>query len=217
MSAVPIDPGVRSPKRAQFRVVTVFFTVSIIVSGGSSGGEDMVSSSGPRLTLLLLILLPIFWRMPLAAIARELAAALLGNLALCFDYLASGARPLYAVSADGLFPKSDFRVSKRLGAPIAAILLMAVLNAVLIVGPFRNLVVIDVLIFISAVCLRVIEPDLQRRFRVPLGLAGMVALLSGPVPCCVFGAAYGGPGTPSREAGNEAPALAEAEAAEDAA
>ena len=201
-----------------------------------------------------------------------LASALLGNLALYLDYLASGARPLFALSADGLFPKSISIVSKRFGTPIAAILLMAVLNAVLIIGPFRNLVVIDVILFISAyvliflaaVRLRVKEPDLKRPFRVPLGTAGMVAmvippiliviftiyvnaidrstelfgftgfrflgldvgwygiagflaLFSGPILYFVFRAVFGGPAGPSSEAGNEALALAEAEAAEDAA
>jgi amino acid transporter len=493
MSTVPPDPGVRSLKRAQVRIITVFFMIYILVSGGSFGIEDMVSSSGPGLTLLLLILLPILWSMPMALIASELgsalpgeggfyvwarramgdfwgfqtawwwslsifvdssvyivlgvgylqnwlgfsqlwfyvicwaiiavfaamnivgvklialsstlfsililapffvlivvglakwnfdpltpvtvpgaplfgtggvfalglaigvwmysgyesmstlsgeirnpqtiipralmlavpfiivmyvlptiaslagyghwdafatqagggyvsfveigrslggsalgvallASALLGNLALYLDYLASGARPLFAIAADGLFPRSISIVSKRFGTPIAAILLMAVLNAVLIVGPFRNLVVIDVilfisayvLIFISAVLLRVKEPDLKRPFRVPFGtpgmvamvippilivlftiyvnaidrsteifgftgfsllgvdvgwygIAGFIALISGPVLYYVFRAIYGGPGAPSREAGNEALALAEAEAAEDAA
>ena len=489
---VPSEPGVRSLKRAQVRIITVFFMIYILVSGGSFGIEDMVSSSGPGLTLLLLILLPIFWSMPMALIASELgsalpgeggfyvwtrralgdfwgfqtawwwslsifvdssvyivlgvgylqnwlgfsqlwfyvicwaiiavfatmniigvklialsstlfsililapffalivvglakwnfnpltpvtvpgaplfgsggvfalglaigvwmysgyesmstlsgeirnpqkiipralmlavpfiimyvlptlaslagyghwdsfatqagdgyvsfveigkslggsalgvallASALLGNLALYLDYLASGARPLFAISADGLFPKSISIVSKRFGTPIAAILLMAALNAVLIVGPFQNLVVIDVilfisayvLIFISAVRLRIKEPNLKRPFRVPFGTAGMVAmvippiliviftiyvnaidrsttifgftgfrllgidvgwygiagfvaLLSGPVLYSVFRAIYGGPRNPSREAGNEALTLAEAEAAEDAA
>ena len=493
MSTVPSAPAVRSLKRAQVRIVTVFFMIYILVSGGSFGIEDMVSSSGPGLTLLLLILLPIFWSMPMALIASELgsalpgeggfyvwarralgdfwgfqtawwwslsifvdssvyivlgvgylqnwlgfsqlwfylicwaiiavfasmniigvrlialsstlfsvlilapffalivvglakwnfnpltpvtvpgaplfgsggvfalglaigvwmysgyesmstlsgeirnpqkiipralmlavpfiiimyvlptlaslagyghwdsfatqagdgyvsfveigkslggsalgvallASALLGNLALYLDYLASGARPLFAISADGLFPKSISIVSKRFGTPIAAILLMAALNAVLIVGPFQNLVVIDVilfisayvLIFISAVRLRIKEPNLKRPFRVPFGTAGMVAmvippiliviftiyvnaidrsttifgftgfrllgidvgwygiagfvaLLSGPVLYSVFRAIYGGPRNPSREAGNEALTLAEAEAAEDAA
>ena len=196
--------------------------------------------------------------------AALLASALLGNLALYLDYLASGARPLFAISADGLFPRSISPVSKRFGTPIAAILLMAALNAVLIVGPFRNLVVIDVTLFISAVVLRIKEPDLKRPFRVPLstagmaamvvppilivlftvyvnaidrsteifgftgfrllgvdvgsyGIAGFAALFSGPVLYSIFRAVYGGPGNPSREAGNEALAPAEAEAAADAA
>ena len=200
-----------------------------------------------------------------------LGSALLGNLALYLDYLASGARPLFAIAQDGLFPKGISRVS-RWGTPAAAIVLMAVINAVLVVGPFQKLVVIDVilfisayvLIFISAVRLRVKEPDLKRPFRVPLGTGGMIAmvippilivaftiyvnaidrstellgitgftllgqdvgwygiagfaaLFSGPVLFFLFRAIYGGPSTPSCEAGDEAIALAEAEAAEDAA
>ena len=47
MSTVPTDPGARSLKRAQVRIVTDFFMTCILVSGGSSGIEDMVSSSGP--------------------------------------------------------------------------------------------------------------------------------------------------------------------------
>ena len=200
-----------------------------------------------------------------------LASALLGNLALYLDYLASGARPLFAIAADGLFPKSVARVSGRFGTPIVAILVMAIINAILIIGKFANLVTIDVilfissylLIFISAVRLRVTEPGLKRPFRVPVGtwgmalmvvppiaiifftiyvnaidrstewfgttgfrllgqdvgwygIAGTVALLSGPVLYYVFRALSGGPRTRSHEAGDEAIALAEAEAAEEA-
>ncbi len=123
-----------------------------------------------------------------------LASALLGNLALYLDYLASGARPLFALSADGLFPKSISKVSKRFGTPIAAIVLMAALNAILIIGPFQNLVVIDVilftssyvLIFIAAARLRVREPGLKRPFRVPLGTAGMIAMIISPILIVAF-------------------------------
>ncbi len=197
-----------------------------------------------------------------------LASALLGNLALYLDYLASGARPLFALASDGLFPKTVSGVSKRWGTPIAAIVLMAALNAVLIIGPFRNLVVIDVILFISsyavifvaAVRLRTKEPGLKRPFRVPFGtkglvamvvppilivfftiyvnaidhstsifgftsfnvlglhlgwygVGGLIALASGPVCYVVFRQVFGGPSTPSHEAGDEELRLAEAEAA----
>ena len=49
------------------------------------------------------------------------------------------------------------------------------------------------------------------------GIAGFAALFSGPVLYYLFRAIYGGPSTPSREAGDAAIAIAEAEAAEDAA
>jgi len=186
MSAVPADSGVRSLQRTQVRLITVFFMIYILASGGSFGIEDMVSSSGPGLTLLLLILLPAFWSLPMALIAGELGSAPLGNRARFLDALVSGARSLFAISADGLFPKSISILGKRCGTPIAAILLMAVLNAVLIVGPFRNLVVIDVILFIAVVCLRIKEPHLKRPFRVPFGTAGMVAMVVPPILIVLF-------------------------------
>ncbi len=123
-----------------------------------------------------------------------LGSALLGNLALYLDYLASGARPLFAIAQDGLFPKGISRVSRRWGTPFAAIVLMAVINAVLVIGPFQNLVVIDVilfisayvLIFLSAVALRIKEPGLKRPFRVPLGTGGMIAMVIPPILIVVF-------------------------------
>ena len=101
----------------------------------------------------------------------------------------SRTRPLHATSAECLSPGSISIVSTHFGTPIAAILLMAILNAALIVGPFPNLVVIDVILFI--------------------------ALSSCPVPHCESPAICRGPATPSRQAGNEALAPAAAEAAED--
>jgi hypothetical protein len=88
-------------------------------------------------------------------------------------------------------PHVDLDREQRFGTPNAAILLMAILNAVLIVGPFRNLVVIDVILFI--------------------------ALFSCPVLYCVSSAICRGPATPWRQAGNEALAPAAADAAEGAA
>jgi amino acid transporter len=69
----------RGLKRSQVRLVTVFFMIYILVSGGSFGIEDMVSSSGPGLTIILLILLPVFWSLPMALVASELGSALPGE------------------------------------------------------------------------------------------------------------------------------------------
>ena len=123
-----------------------------------------------------------------------LAAAVLGNLALYLDYLASGARPFYALATDGLLPAPIARVSKRFGTPVAAILLVALVNAVLVIGPFQSLVVIDVMllicsytvIFVSAVRLRFREPGLDRPFRIPLGTTGMIAMVTPPVALVVL-------------------------------
>jgi len=50
----------------------VFFNVS----GGPYGIEDMVPSFGPALTLILLVVAPIFWSLPVALAMSELATAM---------------------------------------------------------------------------------------------------------------------------------------------
>ena len=123
-----------------------------------------------------------------------LVSAVIGNLALYLDYMASGARPLHALAADGLFPRSVSYVSRRFGTPIAAIILVAIINSILIIGPFQSLVVIDVtlmvcsytVIFIAAVRLRVREPELSRPFRIPLGTIGLILLIMPPLALVVL-------------------------------
>ena len=71
--------GAATSSARRVRLITVFFMIYILVSGGSFGIEDMVSSSGPGLTLLLLVLLPVFWSLPMALIASELGSAMPGE------------------------------------------------------------------------------------------------------------------------------------------
>ena len=121
-----------------------------------------------------------------------LASAVLGNLALYLDYMASGARPLKALAQDGLLPRSLATTSTRFGTPIAAIAVIAICNAVLVIGPFQSLVIIDVLlmvtsyalIFCAAVTLRITEPALDRPFRIPGGLPALIALVL-PAVCLI--------------------------------
>ena len=53
-------------------IAVVFFNVS----GGPYGIEDAVSSFGPGLCLVLLVLTPLVWSLPVALAMSELAAAL---------------------------------------------------------------------------------------------------------------------------------------------
>jgi len=118
-----------------------------------------------------------------------LASAVLGNLALYLDYMASGARPLQVLSRDGFLPSKISYISKRFGTPVFAIILIAVVNAILVIGPFQSLVIIDVLltvsayalIFLAAIRLRVREPELPRPFKVPGNSAVLVALCAPPM------------------------------------
>ena len=62
------SPGLRRVKMRLFIVVVVIFTLTC---GGSFGMEDVVGSSGPGLTLILLLLIPIFWALPMALISAR--------------------------------------------------------------------------------------------------------------------------------------------------
>jgi len=125
---------------------------------------------------------------------------LAGNFALFLAFLAAGARPAFVLSRDKLFPKFLGKTHKKYGTPYAAIMLMAGVDCLLVRWGFATLIVIDVFllmlahitIYISAVRLRVKEPQLERPFKVPLGTVGL-ALMSA-VPICVAVAAMLGNG-----------------------
>ncbi|MGR8934489.1 MAG: APC family permease [Gammaproteobacteria bacterium] len=53
-------------------VMVLFFTVS----GGAYGLEDLVSASGPGMALLLIVVTPIIWSLPVALMVGELSTAL---------------------------------------------------------------------------------------------------------------------------------------------
>jgi amino acid transporter len=121
------------------------------------------------------------------------AAMLAGNFALFLAFLAAGARPSYVLSKDKLLPKFLGKES-RYGTPWVAIVLMACVDAVLVRWGFATLIVIDVFllmmahitIYISAVVLRVRQPDLPRPFRVPLGTVGLAIMCAVPVTVAVL-------------------------------
>ena len=123
-----------------------------------------------------------------------LASVVLGNLALYLDYMASGARPLQKLAADGLLPKPLATINKRLGTPVAALLLIAGVNGILVIGPFQSLVIIDVLlmvasyalILVAAVRLRAREPDMIRPFRIPGGTYTLAILIIPPLCLIAF-------------------------------
>ena len=121
------------------------------------------------------------------------AAMLAGNFALFLAFLAAGARPSYVLSKDRLLPRFLGKES-RYGTPWLAILLMAGVDAVLVRWGFATLIVIDVFllmlahitIYISAVVLRVRQPDLERPFRIPLGTGALAAMCAVPVTVAVL-------------------------------
>ena len=122
------------------------------------------------------------------------AAMLAGNFALFLAFLAAGARPSYVLSKDKLAPRFLSKTHKKFGTPWAAILLMAAVDAVLVRWGFETLIVIDVFllmlahitIYISAIRLRVNEPDLPRPFRVGLNTPAFIAMCAVPIVVAAF-------------------------------
>lgn len=154
-------------------------------------------------------------------------AAFASNLSMYNSYLASGSRGFFAISDDNLAPRFLKHISKKHGTPNVAIYTMAVVNLVLCQFDFSQLVVIDVfllmfayiLIYISAIVLRIKEPELHRPFKIRTGTAGvvfmsiapmliatwalfsngadylfwgMIAAVTGPIAYCIFRWVYGG-------------------------
>ena len=61
-------------KRVRMRLITAVIFVFTLTCSGSFGMEDVVSSSGPGMTLLMILILPIVWSVPMAFVASELGS-----------------------------------------------------------------------------------------------------------------------------------------------
>jgi amino acid transporter len=123
-----------------------------------------------------------------------IAAMIAGNLGLFMGYLASGSRPAYVLAKDKLFATWWAKEHKRFGTPWVAILFMATLDSLLIIGSFQFLIVIDVfllmfayiVIMVSAVILRKKEPDLPRGYRIPLNTWGLALFVTPAILIAVY-------------------------------
>ena len=115
------------------------------------------------------------------------------NLSLYNSYLASASRGFYVIAEDKLAPPTLCKLNKKFGTPHLAILSMAVVNLALSQFGFATLVVIDVVLFmfayliwfLSAIALRMKEPDLERPYRIPFGTKGMIIMTVAPAIICV--------------------------------
>ncbi len=129
-----------------------------------------------------------------------LAAMIAGNLGLFMGYLASGSRPMYVLSKDKLFPKWAAREHRKYGTPWVAIVFMAALDSLFIIGSFKFLIVIDVfclmfayiVIMVSAVVLRKKEPDMKRLYRIPLNTWGLGLFVTPAIAIAVYALAKNG-------------------------
>jgi amino acid transporter len=123
-----------------------------------------------------------------------IAAMLAGNLGLFTGYLATGSRPAYVLSKDRMFARWWSKEHKKFGTPWVAILFMAGLDCLLIIGSFSFLIVIDVfclmfsymVIMVSAVVLRKKEPNLKRLYKIPLNTWGLALFIAPPIAIAVY-------------------------------
>ncbi|HTX67521.1 MAG TPA: APC family permease [Thermoleophilia bacterium] len=61
-------------KRVRMRLITAVIFVFTLTCSGSFGMEDVVSSSGPGMTLIMILVLPFVWSVPLAFVSSELGS-----------------------------------------------------------------------------------------------------------------------------------------------
>ena len=156
-----------------------------------------------------------------------LISAIFSNIGLYAGYLATGARPAFQMARDRLFPRFFGRTHPTWGTPWVSILIMGAIDAILINFNFSALITIDVfllmfpyvLIYLTAMILRVREPKAERPFRVPLPtwalglwvafpiaiaiialfvngtdwmIGGLAGVLTGPIAYLIFKSVYKG-------------------------
>jgi len=110
--------------------------------------------------------------------------AIIAQFSIFNTYIASGSRGFFALAEDNLAPKILVKCSKKRGVPYVAVLSLGIFSMIICMFPFKKIVVVDVmlfmsayaLIFISACILRIKEGDLPRPFRVPIGTKVFIAM-----------------------------------------
>jgi len=70
-----MDVGELGLKKHKMSVWTVVFMIFCLCAAGAYGIEEMIPESGPGLTLIMLIILPFVWSLPLGLVASELGSA----------------------------------------------------------------------------------------------------------------------------------------------
>ncbi len=63
-------------KKHRISTTTVVFMIFCLCAAGGFGIEDMISSAGPGLTLIMLMVLPFIWSIPMGLVATELGSAI---------------------------------------------------------------------------------------------------------------------------------------------
>jgi amino acid transporter len=135
-------------------------------------------------------------------IAALVSAAGLFNALLC-----TSSRVSYAMAARGMLPRPLANLHARYQSPWIAIVVNSIGVACLIPFSFQELIQIDmflyslalVLEFAALVWLRIKRPDMPRPYRIPFGMAGVIAISIPPAALCLL--SIGLAGEPTQLAG----------------
>ncbi len=128
--------------------------------------------------------------------------SLVANVSLFHGALMVNTRVPFVLAREGRFPKPFGAVGARTGAPWVSLLFDGAVYTLiaLSVERFASIVVwnqwlnlgIYTLLYLSFLRLRWTRPDLPRRFRVPGGWPGAIAICTGPFIICWLGVPIGG-------------------------
>ncbi len=108
--------------------------------------------------------------------------------------LLAGSRVPFVIAEDGILPKWLTRLHPKFGTPWGAILVSAIFYTAFSYESFKDLAVVDVVMysaalmleFASLAILRRTEPDLLRPYRIPGGWAVLILVLLAPSALVVF-------------------------------
>jgi amino acid transporter len=122
-------------------------------------------------------------------LAALVSAAGMFNALLC-----TSARVPYAMADRGMLPRPLRRLHVKHGTPWPAILTNSIGVTLLIPFSFQDLIELDMFLYAAAlvlefaalVWLRISQPEMERPYRVPFGLAGAIALSVPPVALCLL-------------------------------
>lgn len=75
-SEIPLSTNARSSTLRKAGLFYLVFVMFSYTTGGPFGLEDMVTTSGPGITLVYLLILPLFWCIPVSLVSAELTTAM---------------------------------------------------------------------------------------------------------------------------------------------
>ena len=119
------------------------------------------------------------------------AGGMASALGLFVSNLLSVSRLPKAMSDDGSLPAFFRKTNARGGTPYASIVVCALIISGLVLWQFEDLIIIDVVLYGSAllleffalISLRRRSPEMRRPFKIPLGRPGLIAMTALPAVC----------------------------------